>query len=169
MRRILLSLLVLAAPAAAGVVPLHADGEFVGSGVVVDGGDILTCAHVLDEGVECEVLAYDEDLDLALIRVDELTGEPTPWSVRTLVSGDAVQVHAYFEEEPVVTRGIASNAKMGWTDAMILAGMSGGAVLDKDGNLVGVVVGVFGFDEIDYIGEFITLPTIEEFMEGRER
>ncbi len=38
-----------------------------GSGVVIDGGLILTCFHVAGDGT---VVAFDKDVDLAVIRVD---------------------------------------------------------------------------------------------------
>ena len=137
--------------------------EGLGSGVVIDAaGLILTNAHVIDgadvihvrtpDGDEdtATVIGTDPDSDLALVRVDKLTGlwaAPLGDSDRLRVGDWVVAIGSPFGLHHTVTAGIISAKARGMddsgmeflqTDAAINPGNSGGALLDLSGALVGI-------------------------------
>lgn len=137
--------------------------EGLGSGVIIDAaGLILTNAHVIDgadaihvrtpDGDEdaATVVGTDPDSDLALLRVDKLTGlraAPLGDSDRLRVGDWVVAIGSPFGLHHTVTAGIISAKARGMddsgleflqTDAAINPGNSGGALLDLNGALVGI-------------------------------
>jgi S1-C subfamily serine protease len=139
-------------------------GNTIGSGVVVSpDGYILTNQHVVNEDGRIRVRLSDgrtlfgelvgEDLvvDLALIKVraDGLSAA-TLSDPSTLQQGDplvAVGFALDLPGEPSITRGVFSGRRsldgsLNYiqTDAALNPGMSGGAMLDRTGGLVGINV-----------------------------
>ena len=138
--------------------------ESLGSGVIIDSrGFILTNLHVVDtlfdafdatvtlhdgRHTPATVIAWDESHDLAVLHVnmDELA--PIPVGDESgLAVGDAVFSIGYPHNiGQSVSRGIVSSLNQGpdfavtmiQTDAAINPGSSGGALIDGNGQLVGV-------------------------------
>lgn len=135
---------------------LVADGS--GSCVVVDRrGYLVTCWHVCrdtqqvcadinGESLVCTVVAHDETLDLALVRVEHTFRNPTTWgNSTTLKQGDSLFVVGYpFDVCEAVSIGVLSGrveihgCETLMTDAAINPGNSGGGVFDGNGALVGL-------------------------------
>jgi S1-C subfamily serine protease len=163
-----------------GANPLAAGGAGQGSGFVVSkAGEIVTNAHVVTSGgqgngggepqqakqvfvefsdrnrVPAEVLGYDADADLALIKVDpqglDLTELPISEREEYAVGEPVAAIGSPFGEEQSLSTGIVSAADRSiqsltqfsidnaiQTDASINPGNSGGPLLDADGNVIGV-------------------------------
>lgn len=153
---------------------IHAE-ERSGSGVVIrDGGYIATNHHVvlrarhvfvrLSDGRElpADVLGSDEATDVALLRVEENLpalpfGDEPPLGARVCTVSDPFGVGLS------VTCGVVSAVRrsgMGFnliedfiqTDAVLNPGSSGGALVDEDGALVGLVAAIFTRDADANIG-----------------
>lgn len=150
-------------------------GDGTGTGVVLDGGWILTNAHVVDrlgevrigrsDGVDLglfPVLGVDWTFDLALVGpIDDSSLVPFERVPTADVSiGDTVMLIGFPDEPnldptPTLTSGIVSRRRglaIGdisfiQTDATIAGGQSGGALVDADGNLVGISGFEFGDGE----------------------
>lgn len=142
----------------------------LGSGVVVDSrGFIVTNNHViagadeikvvLSDGAthEAEVVGTDSDTDVAVLKVSESSSLPsvTLGSSTLLRVGDVVfAIGNPFGVGQTVTMGIVSATgrnQLGitnfenfiQTDAAINPGNSGGALIDANGNLVGINTAIF--------------------------
>ncbi len=148
------------AEALAVVVELRTTGEDAGSGsgVVVDvRGYCLTCFHVVrgavaltidfgEERVPALVVASDEFLDLALVKVDRAFPKAVRWGNSANVrAGDVVIAVGYpFDIGELASLGIISAVgfKMEYPvfvlDAAINPGNSGGGLFDTGGRLVGI-------------------------------
>lgn len=133
-----------------------------GSGVVVSGtGDIVTNEHVINNctrvriqpsGAVVKVVAKDVRNDLALLRGEGLTLPPIKLRAgRNVRLGEEVIAIGYplkglLSSDTIVTAGIV-NALSGLNDdtsafqisATVQPGSSGGPILDRGGNLVGIV------------------------------
>ena len=146
-------------------------GQGEGSGVIVDAarGYILTNNHVvadaqrvtvnLSDGrpVEARIVGGDAATDIALLQIkaDRLTAVPFG-ETSTLKVGDfVIAVGNPFGLGQTVSSGIISAMGRGGlkvdgyedviqTDAAINPGNSGGALLDLDGNLVGINAAIYG-------------------------
>src|SRR5579862_9448790 len=145
--------------------PRQQQFQSLGSGVIVDAekGYVLTNNHVVENAdkitvtlydnrtVEAKVVGKDPETDVALLQIkaDDLTAIP-------LANSDALQVGDYviaignpFGLKHTVTAGIVSALGRAGiedgkyenfiqTDASINPGNSGGALVDLNGNLVGI-------------------------------
>lgn len=132
--------------------------------LVTDDGMILTNAHVVSGGKElmvmigerdrrsAEIVAVDEALDLALIRIKPKAGEKLPFL--RFITGDRPSdgaectVMGYpmidrLGQAIKITRGIVSSAagqgEHVLIDAKVNPGNSGGPILDRFGNVMAVV------------------------------
>jgi serine protease Do len=139
----------------------------LGSGVVIDAqGLIVTNAHVVagadvihvstpdGDNVIATVIGTDADLDLALVRASDVRGlHPAPLGdSNTLRVGDwVVAIGNPFGLHHTVTAGIVSakartiddsGVEFLQTDTALSPGSSGGPLLDLDGNVVGINVGI---------------------------
>jgi len=158
------------ADAAAVILPsvVHIQTESgVGSGVIYDDGLIITAAHVVEgsdtvrvrftdgEQVSGTVLGTAPEVDIAVIEVarDDLT--PAAFvNEKPRVGQMAIAVGSPWGLESTVTAGIISAvdqtncsldacSSMVQTDAAINPGNSGGALVDRNGNVVGINVSIF--------------------------
>ncbi len=145
--------------------------QALGSGVIVDAdeGYILTNNHVVENADEITVMLHDKrhfearivgrdpDADLAVIQVDaeELTELPMADSDTLQVGDFVVAIGNPFGLEQTVTSGIVSalgRSGLGiegyenfiQTDASINPGNSGGALVDLNGELVGINTAILG-------------------------
>ncbi|GHA12735.1 serine protease [Devosia pacifica] len=146
--------------------------QSLGSGVIIDpSGLILTNSHVVSGATDIrialtdrrelgvELVLDDPETDLAVLRLSEPETEPLPSlgfaDSDTLEVGDLVlAIGNPFGVGQTVTSGIVSAlARTGveasdyeffiQTDAAINPGNSGGALVDLDGNLVGINTAIF--------------------------
>lgn len=131
-----------------------------GSAIIVDKrGYLLTCWHVVSDcaevqvdldwqhlGVNALVVAKDEVLDLALLKVDLPTLDVVTWgNSASLMVGDTVFAVGFpFHLGKMARAGIVSTIRFAFrypligTDAAINPGDSGGGLFDCYGHLVGV-------------------------------
>ena len=146
-------------------VPQERINESLGSGVIIDAGDglVLTNHHVIENAddvqvtladgrtVKAEFLGSDRDTDIALIRIpaDNLTALPLGNSDQLRVGDFVVAIGNPFGFTQTVTSGIVSAVGrsgirgLGYqnfiqTDASINPGNSGGALVNLQGQLVGI-------------------------------
>lgn len=157
-----------------------------GSGVIIDDkGIIITNNHVIDgaktitvtlrsgESYDAELIGADEELDIALIKID-----PEDKELTTAVIGNSAELNvgdkAVIIGNPLgtlggsVTEGIISaldrsivvdgkTMTLMQTDAAINAGNSGGGMFNGQGELVGIVVAKNYSGEVDNIGFVIPI------------
>jgi len=138
-----------------------------GSGILIERGLILTAAHVVWPQREvrvafpgagstgsARVIGTDLLADLALIDVSSITDQPEPVILgngEELDIGSTVYMIGYPAEternpEPTISEGILSRFREWrseeWTfiqsDAAVVGGQSGGALVDANGNVIGV-------------------------------
>jgi serine protease Do len=145
--------------------------ENIGSGVVLDPkGIIVTNEHLVSKAVtilvkfaasrqeyEANVIAADPELDIALLKIE---GEGEFPFLRALKKNVRVGERAIVIGNPYglsssVTTGVVSAlgrnlrinnkvyANLIQTDAAINPGSSGGALLDRDGTLIGIVTAIY--------------------------
>ncbi len=146
-------------------VPQERINESLGSGVIIDAnaGLVLTNHHVIDNAddvqvtladgrtVKAEFIGSDRDTDIALIRIpaDKLTALPLGNSDQLRVGDFVVAIGNPFGFSQTVTSGIVSAVGrsgirgLGYqnfiqTDASINPGNSGGALVNLQGQLVGI-------------------------------
>lgn len=147
-------------------------GAFVGSACVVahteDETFLITAHHVVDDGIPMRTAfglvrteTVHDDQDLALISVPAIFG--TAWELGSRLDfGDPVRAMGYYKGIPTMTRGHVANPAAGWIDATFGYGMSGGAVCDEEGRLVGIVESTF--EPID-IGVMVNVEHARTLME----
>lgn len=143
----------------------------LGSGVIVDAenGYVLTNYHVIKDAYEitvtlldgremlAEILGRDPDTDIAVLQIkaDKLTRVPIADSSRLRVGDFVVAIGNPFGLGQTVTSGIVSalgRSGLGiesyedfiQTDASINLGNSGGALVNLNGELVGINTAIFG-------------------------
>jgi len=173
---------------------LAPDGESSGSGIVIDGGWILTNAHVVDrhesmtvgrsDGQDIglhPVHAVDWVFDLALIGPldDPLLTPIALGSSSDLGIGARVLLAGFPDEDstgptPTLTEGIVSRRRsiaVGeypflQVDATIAPGQSGGALVNGEGELVGISGLEFGEGEFGLVFESDLLgPRIDRMIQ----
>jgi serine protease Do/serine protease DegQ len=145
--------------------PRQRESSSLGSGVIVDArrGYVLTNNHVIDKADEilvtltdgrklnAKLIGADPESDIAVVKVDSdrLTELPTGDSDRLQVGDFVVAVGNPFGLGQTVTSGIVSalgRSGLGiegyedfiQTDASINPGNSGGALIDLNGQLIGI-------------------------------
>jgi S1-C subfamily serine protease len=162
-------------------------GDKMGSGVLFDNrGYILTNYHVIastddlrisvfadrDRTYPCRVVAADPQLDLAVIKIDVPYKLPTATfgdSDRIEVGDEVLAVGCPFNLEQSVTHGIVSDVKrtisiegrayldLIQTDAAINSGNSGGALIDRNGEVIGINVAIYAPNRV-YCGVGFAIP-----------
>lgn len=144
----------------------------LGSGVIIDAsaGLVVTNAHVINDATEitvtlrdgrqfnAQVLGRDEESDIALLELEDpkdLTALKIGNSDRLRVGDFVVAIGNPFGLGQTVTSGIVSalgRSGLGvdrlenfiQTDAAINSGNSGGALVDLEGNLIGINTAILG-------------------------
>ena len=138
-----------------------------GSGILIERDILLTAAHVVwpqrnvrvafpggGSTVAGQVIGTDLLADLALVDVGGISDQTDPVTLgngEELPIGSTVYMVGYPAEpernpEPTISEGILSRVREwrseGWTflqsDAAVVGGQSGGALVDADGNVIGV-------------------------------
>ncbi|MDD5687804.1 MAG: serine protease [Elusimicrobia bacterium] len=167
----------------------------VGSGCIISGKRILTCAHVVSDYTYIEVKRAEEtkkypakveiianDCDLAILRVDDnqFFSDKKPLEFGTLpISGDRVKAYGFPTggDEICTTEGVVSRIEhifytfnQSWLlgcqfDAAINPGNSGGPVVNKDGKMIGVAFQAGGGENISYM---VSMPVINHFLKDIE-
>lgn len=150
-------------------------GNATGSGVLVEGGYVLTNAHVVwpyqaarvvfadgSEFLDVPLFNWDLMTDLALLGPLDTTLEPLPLvDGEDSVVGSEVFLIGYPGEveafpQPTITQGLISRLRE-WetadmtyfqTDALIAGGQSGGALVSEKGHIIGI--SGFAFTEADF-------------------
>jgi S1-C subfamily serine protease len=138
-------------------------GPSSGSGVVVSSNRVLTASHVIDrctaidavfEGKRypAQLLAQDTKNDLGVLQVQTLPAARSATLRNKAVIGETVMAAGYplsgiLSSDLTVTTGnvnslagIADNQNHLQISAQVSPGNSGGGLIDKSGNLVGLVV-----------------------------
>jgi len=167
--------------------PMVPTGDKMGSGILFDArGYILTNNHVIantsdlrarifgdqENAYPCEIIAADPVLDLAVIKISA----PFPFPAATLGNSDMLEVGdsvlavgCPFNLEQSVTHGIVSDVKRDvtidgrmyhdllQTDAAINSGNSGGALINEDGEVIGVNVAIYAPNRV-YCGVGFAIP-----------
>lgn len=150
--------------------PRKRQTQSLGSGVVVDtkNGYIITNNHVIDkadeitvtlrsgESLKAKLIGTDPDTDVAVIQVDgkNLTAVPMGNSDKLRVGDFAIAIGNPFGLGQTVTSGIVSalgRSGLGiegyedfiQTDASINPGNSGGALVNLNGELIGINTAIF--------------------------
>lgn len=153
------------------ITPSRTSVPRLGSGVVIDNqGHVLTNYHVIKQAQElnvtlangqsqmAKVVGVDPDVDLAVIKLSEPTVAAIGMTSQVPRIGDiALAIGNSFGVGQSVTQGIISGlgrTNLGLakienfiqTDVAINPGNSGGALVNTDGELIGVVTAVFSTD-----------------------
>lgn len=161
-------------------------GIVEGSGFVADEGLVITNAHVVAGVVKpkvidkngrhaTKVIWFNPDLDLAILRTQDLAGEPLPLVNQTLPSGVQAAVLGYpgggnFKADPaaiidafaaegrnIYNQGSATR-EIYSMKADIISGNSGGPLIDKEGQVIGVV---FAHSvTYQHVGYALTMPDV---------
>lgn len=167
--------------------PAIVTGDKMGSGIIFDSaGYILTNLHVIadttdirvrifgdsDNSYPCEIVTTNPQLDLAIIKIST----PFPLPTATLGNSDMLEVGdgvltvgCPFNLEQSVTHGVVSDVKrtvtidgrvykdLIQTDAAINSGNSGGALINKNGEVVGINVAIYAPNRV-YCGVGFAIP-----------
>lgn len=165
------------------------------SGTYVDDNTILTAAHcVSDKGslavIEIWVKDYSghtakalpyrvfKERDLALLHT-ELIGKPAKMATSVHQGQSCYVLGNPLDIERTITAGVVSKtdfkiknrpATYIITDAVILPGNSGGALVDSKGHLLGVVVMTTSMSSwlgASGLGLVVSLKDVKSFLEGR--
>ena len=149
--------------------------SFYGSGVLIEGGYVVTNAHVVwpynsahivlpdgSQHSEVPVVGWDHLVDLAVLGpinsaarwLELVDGEKLPLGADVFLIGYPGEVES--SPQPTITRGLISRLRE-WdsvgvtyfqTDASIAGGQSGGALVSNGGDVVGI--SGFTFSEADF-------------------
>ncbi len=165
----------------------YGEPQSSGSGVLIaSGGIIITNFHVVERGNRYAVhlenndavfetdqlLKYHPDFDLALLRLSGCNGQPIPlYQGPHLVRGQSVfAIGSPLGLFNSVSDGIISgfrqieHKKMIQFTAPTSPGSSGGALLDRYGNLIGIVTA--GFRDAQNINLAVSYEVIGQFARG---
>lgn len=169
------------------IVSSEEDGLYIVSNYhVIEGATSLSVTFITDETYEAEVCGYDEDIDLAVLRVrtSELS-ETTTENISVASLGDSealvvgeqvVAIGNALGYGQSVTTGIVSAvdrildegaSSVGYiqTDAAINPGNSGGALLNMEGELIGINTAKLSSTDIEGMGYAIPISQVKELIE----
>lgn len=154
---------------------------------VVEGASSLSVTFVDDETYEAVLCGYDEETDLAVLKVDTSSLSESTYSQMSVIEigdSDALEVgeqvvaigNALGYGQSVTTgivsavnRSISENTQsssLGYiqTDAAINPGNSGGALLDMEGKLVGINTAKIASTDVEGIGYAIPISQVLELI-----
>ena len=122
------------------------DGLVVTNRHVVEGETLVGVTLYTGEGLVGRVIYSDPELDVAYIWIGgDSKFKPLRLgdSDEVRVGDDVIAIGFPLGEDATVTRGIISGKRDGWlqTDTSLNPGNSGGPLLDKSGNVIGVTTG----------------------------
>lgn len=151
--------------------------KWSGSGVIIsENGIIVTAGHIVKDAIEIKVILndgreykatdfeYESTTDLGIIKIDanDLSVVSLGNSNKQILGNSVFTIGCPFGEIlfNTVTVGIISGLKRDISlfgekfllqiDAATAPGKSGGGVFDINGNLIGIMVGIFrGYDDIN--------------------
>ena len=160
-------------------------GTSQGSGVVIGRGDhVITNAHVIDGAVgkikvsfhpegsppvatNGQVVFSNENIDLALIKVENPLGEPIEVSRNLPALGDTLVLGGFpgiGGETLTATKGTVAgfdfNGAVIKFDGKIGRGSSGGAAVNEEGKLVGIVTASSGEPSGGNLGLLLSIPVV---------
>ena len=168
------------------------EGLSCGTGCIIDkSGIILTSAHVIDEGNSIVITMYNgqnytanvikklgQNKDIALLKIN------SPQEFKTVKFGDSEKIKVgqkvYAIGNPfgfngTLTQGIVSRIDYVknriQTDAAINPGSSGGPLLNKNGEIIGINQAIFNPDNnISNIGIGFAIPInlVKDYLKERE-
>lgn len=153
---------------------------------VVEGADTLSVTFVDDQTYEAELCGYDESMDIALLRVaaDDLSADTLSQisavaignSDELVVGEQVVAIGNALGYGQSVTTGIVSalNRSAGsedgstyiQTDAAINPGNSGGALLNMEGELIGINTAKVSSTDVEGMGYAIPISAVLEWIES---
>ncbi len=152
------------APAPQGAAPNPTARVSTGTGFVVGAGHVLTNHHVIEgcrrvlvrnaagRSLAAQVPASDPRRDLALVRVQGDAGPPLAFRANPVRRGESVVTYGFplaglLSSGPTLTTGevsalsgLGDNPTQFQISAPVQQGNSGGPLLDRQGNVIGVVV-----------------------------
>lgn len=157
----------------------------VGSGFAVSEKEVVTNAHVISnarmirvitysgDSLPASVVAYDEDLDLAVLYVADgsFSALPVASLDATRVGDDVYAIGAPKSMAYTLTKGIISSKdrvirgrQYIQIDAAVNEGNSGGPLLDANGNVLGVIT--LKLADAEGIGLAIPITVVSDWMSG---
>lgn len=157
----------------------------IGSGFAVSENEIVTNAHVISDArmiqvitysgdsLPASVVAYDEDLDLAVLYVasGSFSALPVASLDATRVGDDVYAIGAPKSMAYTLTKGIVSSKdrvirgrQYIQIDAAVNEGNSGGPLLDANGNVLGVIT--LKLTDAEGIGLAIPITVVSDWMSG---
>lgn len=152
-----------AVPPPAGVPNPNARGQ-TGTGFAVAAGAVITNHHVVERCVRifvrdaggrmrpAQIRGNDAERDLALLRVDGQTAPPLAFRANAVRRGEGVVTYGFplaglLSSGPTLTTGevsaltgLGDNPRQFQISAPVQQGNSGGPLLDRQGNVIGVIV-----------------------------
>jgi serine protease Do len=133
--------------------------RYIATGVVVGRGHVLSSLMVIRPGYDdiyvetapgakypARVVGKDHDSSLILLQVDAGALTPVKWAAKYDVGDWIALVGVFYRKFPAIYQGIISSAsdEEMLLNAPVAPGSSGGAVVNKKGELVGIIRGRFG-------------------------
>lgn len=166
--------------AGSGVI-IKEDGTIITNNHVIEGAKEITVTLRSGESFDARLIGTDEELDIALIKIDagdtELTvaemGDSDTLNVgdKSVIIGNPLGTLGGSVTEGIISaldRSIVIDGKtmnLMQTDAAINAGNSGGGMFNGQGQLVGVVVAKNYSGEVDNIGFVIPINAAKSILE----
>lgn len=142
---------------------------FFGSACVVGHMDertyLFTAHHVVEDWWSTFAVTHEHSdlkLDFAVVSIPGTIG--TAWEIAEEFPGDGEFVNClgYYRGQSTFTEGVVANNKLGWVDATVGGGMSGGACSNEDGQLAGIIIATY---EGDGIGIVVPIEWVHDVLE----
>jgi S1-C subfamily serine protease len=150
---------------------LYAQGY--GSGISIENNHILSSAHIIhnekqlpfiNDKYYAKVIKKDLSCDLLLLKNDNASKS---FKLANSISiGEKIIIWGYPNglQAFIFGRVASFNEEIIFLDSKVIKGMSGGAVINEKGELLGVFTG--GVGEPDMLGIAINFPRIKKFLKG---
>ena len=164
--------------AGSGIIVGQNDSELliVTNNHVVEGSSTLTVTFIDEESVEADIKGTDSDKDLAVVAVPLSKIKDSTMNkiaVATLGDSDKTQVGNALGYGQSVTTGIVSakertmdsyDGKLLQTDAAINPGNSGGALLNANGEVIGINSAKIATETVEGIGYAIPVSDVSDLI-----